>query len=253
MSATRLRGRTHDQCRRVVCELSVLSRADGSAQWSQDDTSVLAAVYGPRQAPQQKEDAELAVIEVVFKPRGGLQGSVDKENEVIIRSTLEAVVMLGQHPRTSITVVLQVMQEDGSVLACACNAACAALVNAGVPMRCMFACVSCVVDVMGGMLLDPDSKEEQAACATMLWGFTSSFEAQETAAATTKPQPVVGEGALLCHTWPGAASVIQQAGPKPTGSLQCDSLLDTFDLSRLACRQLAAFQRAAFLKSLGGG
>ncbi|KAJ9524659.1 hypothetical protein QJQ45_017591 [Haematococcus lacustris] len=196
MSATRLRGRTHYQCRRVVCELSVLSRADGSAQWSQDDTSVLAAVYGPRQAPQQKEDAELAVIEVVFKPRGGLQ-----------------------------------------------------------------ACVGCVVDVMGGMLLDPDSKEEQraccshlqAACATMLWGFTSSFEAQETAAATTKPQPVVGEGALLCHTWPGAASVIQQAGPKPTGSLQCDSLLDTFDLSRLACRQLAAFQRAAFLKSLGGG
>lgn len=58
-----------------MCELSLLTRADGSAKWTQEGTCVVAAVYGPRQAQQRKEDAEKAVIEVVFKPRSGLQGA----------------------------------------------------------------------------------------------------------------------------------------------------------------------------------
>lgn len=60
--------------RTLVCERSLLNRADGSARWAQDGSSVLAAVYGPRQAQQRKEDAEKAIIEVVFKPRSGLAG-----------------------------------------------------------------------------------------------------------------------------------------------------------------------------------
>jgi ribonuclease PH len=59
-----------------VCELAVLNRADGSAKWTQENTSVVAAVYGPRQAMQRKEDAEQAVVEVVFKPRSGIQGAL---------------------------------------------------------------------------------------------------------------------------------------------------------------------------------
>jgi hypothetical protein len=62
-------------CRTLVCELSVLGRADGSAKWSQGQTVVLAAVYGPRSAPPRREMADRAVVEVVFKPRSGLQGA----------------------------------------------------------------------------------------------------------------------------------------------------------------------------------
>lgn len=60
--------------RTIVSELSQLQRADGSAKWAQENTCVLAAVYGPRLAPPRKEDAERAVVEVVFKPRSGIQG-----------------------------------------------------------------------------------------------------------------------------------------------------------------------------------
>lgn len=52
----------------------MLARADGSAKWVQEGSAVLAAVHGPHQAGQRKEDAEKAVIEVVFKPRAGLAG-----------------------------------------------------------------------------------------------------------------------------------------------------------------------------------
>lgn len=59
-------------CRTLLCERSLLQRADGSARWSQDKTSVLAAVYGPRTTLGRKEDSEQAVVEVVFKPKSGM-------------------------------------------------------------------------------------------------------------------------------------------------------------------------------------
>ena len=61
--------------RGLACERGLLNRADGSAKWTQDSSSVLAAVYGPRQAQLKNEDAEHAVVEVVFKPRSGFQGA----------------------------------------------------------------------------------------------------------------------------------------------------------------------------------
>jgi len=59
-------------CRTLLCERGLLQRADGSARWSQDKTSVLAAVYGPRTTLGRKEDSEQAVVEVVFKPKSGM-------------------------------------------------------------------------------------------------------------------------------------------------------------------------------------
>lgn len=73
-STTRQSGRHNGQMRMLQSERGVLNRADGSAKWSQDNTSVLVAVYGPRQARERREDAEKAVVEVVYKPRSGLQG-----------------------------------------------------------------------------------------------------------------------------------------------------------------------------------
>jgi hypothetical protein len=60
--------------RPLVSERAVLDRADGSAKWVQDSTAVLAAVHGPIQAGQRREDAERAVIQVLFKPRNGVPG-----------------------------------------------------------------------------------------------------------------------------------------------------------------------------------
>jgi exosome complex component RRP46 len=54
----------------------VIKAADGSALWKQDASSVLAAVYGPKQASMRKEDAERAVVEVIFKSTTGLSGGL---------------------------------------------------------------------------------------------------------------------------------------------------------------------------------
>lgn len=116
----------------------MLDAADGSAKWVQDGSAVLAAVHGPTQAGARREDAERAVVQVLFRPRSGLPGAAEQEAEAALTTLLEGVLLLGHHPRCLISVVVQVLQADGSLLAVALNAVCAALADAGVPMRCLF-------------------------------------------------------------------------------------------------------------------
>ena len=61
--------------RSLMCERGVLDRADGSAKWTQDGTIVLAGVYGPKQTSLSLEDAEQAVVGVVFTPKSGKSGT----------------------------------------------------------------------------------------------------------------------------------------------------------------------------------
>ena len=60
--------------RSLMCERGVLDRADGSAKWTQDGTSALAGVYGPKQTSLSIEDAEQAVVGVAYTPKSGRPG-----------------------------------------------------------------------------------------------------------------------------------------------------------------------------------
>ncbi|GAB5582003.1 transmembrane protein 91 isoform X1 [Prionailurus iriomotensis] len=175
--------------RHFACEQNLLSRPDGSASFLQGsyrgDTSVLAGVYGPAEVKVSKEIFNKATLEVILRPKIGLpegpaptlaepagpsqrawvghveEGVAEKSRERLIRNTCEAVVLGALHPRTSITVVLQVVSDAGSLLACCLNAACMALVDAGVPMRALFCGVTCALDSEGTLVLDPTAKQEK--------------------------------------------------------------------------------------------
>uniref|UniRef100_A0A8J8Y0J7 Exosome complex component RRP46 n=1 Tax=Callithrix jacchus TaxID=9483 RepID=A0A8J8Y0J7_CALJA len=156
--------------RHFACEQNLLSRPDGSASFLQGDTSVLAGVYGPAEVKVSKEIFNKATLEVILRPKIGLPGVAEKSRERLIRNTCEAVVLGTLHPRTSITVVLQVVSDAGSgaqLLACCLNAACMALVDAGVPMRALFCGVTCALDSDGTLVLDPTSKREKEARAVL--------------------------------------------------------------------------------------
>ncbi|KAM9047175.1 exosome complex component RRP46 isoform 1-T1 [Megaptera novaeangliae] len=101
--------------RHFACEQNLLSRPDGSASFLQGDTSVLAGVYGPAEVKVSKEIFNKATLEVTLRPKIGLPGVAEKSRERLIRNTCEAVVLGALHPRTSITVVLQVVSDAGSV------------------------------------------------------------------------------------------------------------------------------------------
>ncbi|XP_072346289.1 exosome complex component RRP46-like isoform X2 [Scyliorhinus torazame] len=149
------------QLRPFCCEHSLLSRPDGSACFTQGDTTVLAAVYGPAEVKVSKEIFDKATLDVLLKPKVGLPSVAEKSKEQMIRNTCEATILTALHPRSSITIVLQVIHDSGSLLSCCLNAACMALMDAGLPMRSVFCGVTCVIDSNGEILLDPTTKIEK--------------------------------------------------------------------------------------------
>lgn len=61
--------------RGTSCRLGALARADGSAQWEQEQTIVLAAVHGPLVAGGHREHPSEAVVDVHYRPFNGKSGA----------------------------------------------------------------------------------------------------------------------------------------------------------------------------------
>ncbi|XP_037230637.1 exosome complex component RRP46 [Falco rusticolus] len=156
------------------CEQGLLSRPDGSAAFLQGDTSVLAGLYGPAEVKGSKELPDRAVLEVLLRPKVGLPGVIERSREQLLRQTCEAVVLGVLHPRTAITLVLQVLSDAGSLLSCCINAACMGLLDAGLPLSSLFCGVTCALDPNGAIILDPTTRQEQEARAILTFAIDST-------------------------------------------------------------------------------
>ncbi|CAA6666020.1 unnamed protein product [Spirodela intermedia] len=174
MEEVRADGRNGQQLRPLVCTRNLLHRAHGSAQWCQGDTIVLAAVYGPKAGTKKGENPEKASIEVIWKPKTGQIGKTEKQYEMILRRTLQSICILTIHPNTTTSVILQVVSDSGALLPCAINASCAALVDAGIPLKHLAVSVSCGLTQNGSLILDPSKVEEQELQAFVCMAFPNS-------------------------------------------------------------------------------
>ncbi|KAI7844963.1 hypothetical protein COHA_001610 [Chlorella ohadii] len=230
-------GRSAGQIRTVRCERGLLTRADGSAQWTQGGTSCLASVTGPTQSyASSKEDAERATVDVVFRPRSGLAGAQERQHEAVIRRACEAVIVAALHPRALIQVVVQVVSDDGGVLACALNAACAALLDAAVPLRTLCAAVSAAqAEADGGLLLDPTAAEEAAAAATATFAFL----------------PLLAGGGGGGQDGTGSSDGLQLLTSQTRGRLSTDQLLDMMEAAKQGADRLAAFMQQSARQAAG--
>ncbi|CAN1148943.1 Exosome complex exonuclease RRP46 homolog [Linum perenne] len=111
-------GRTANQLRPLACSRSILHRAHGSASWSQGETKVLAAVYGPKAGTKKNEDPEKACIEVIWKPKTGQIGKEGKECEMIMKKTLQSICLLTINPNTTTSIIVQVSYLCQSLTVC---------------------------------------------------------------------------------------------------------------------------------------
>ncbi|KOM27463.1 hypothetical protein LR48_Vigan412s000500 [Vigna angularis] len=164
MEIDRPDGRSPNQLRPLACSCSVLHRAHGSSSWAQGETKVLAAVYGPKAGTKKNENPEKASIEVIWKPKTGQIGKVEKEYEMILKKTLESICIRTIYPNTTTSVIVQasfVLSIGNVLLPCAINAACAALVDAGIPLKHLAVAICCSVTDSGSILLDPTKDEEE--------------------------------------------------------------------------------------------
>ncbi|KAL8733300.1 MAG: hypothetical protein Q9181_003623 [Wetmoreana brouardii] len=89
--------------------LGPLNRADGSASYSSNGYSVLAAVNGPVEVQRRDEIPEEAAIDVVLRPAVGVGAVRERHLESIIEKTLRQVIIVSAHPRTLIQLTLQIV------------------------------------------------------------------------------------------------------------------------------------------------
>ncbi|XP_058201844.1 exosome complex exonuclease RRP46 homolog isoform X2 [Rhododendron vialii] len=167
MEIDRADGRTPNQLRPLACSRGILNRAHGSANWSQ--------VYGPKAGTKKNENPEKACIEVIWKPKTGQIGKPEKEYEMILKRTLQSICLLTVNPNTTTSVIVQVVNDDGALLPCAINAACAALVDAGIPLKNLAVAICCCLTDSGCVILDPNKLEEQKMKAFVYLVFPNSI------------------------------------------------------------------------------
>ncbi|KAA0161227.1 hypothetical protein FNF31_01218 [Cafeteria roenbergensis] len=126
----------------MIADLSLLSRADGSAKLACGETSVVAGVFGPMPSRSSRlEDPTKMVIEVTVRPMAGQASRVEKALERRILGVLERAVDVAAHPRALVRVAVQVCGNGGGLAAAALNACTLALLDAAVPLQyCPHAC-----------------------------------------------------------------------------------------------------------------
>lgn len=167
LDGLRVDGRLHTEVRKIRCSLGTLSRADGSAYYEQGNTRVLAAVYGPREPTGRDFEHDKAIVKCEFSTamfastarRRTWKG--DRKSTaaaIVVQRLFEGVILLAEYPRCQIDIYVQVLQNDGGTLVAAVNAACLALINAGVAMSDYV--VACSVGYVDNTFVaDPNSLE----------------------------------------------------------------------------------------------
>ncbi|XVF48560.1 hypothetical protein PTKIN_Ptkin03bG0200200 [Pterospermum kingtungense] len=221
MEVDREDGRTQNQLRPLACSRNILHRAHGSASWSQGDTKVLAAVYGPKAGTKKNENPEKACIEVIWKPKTGQIGKLEKEYEMILKRTLQSICILTVNPNTTTSIIIQLLPS-------AINAACVALVDAGIPMKHLAVAICCCVAKSGYVILDPTKLEEQKMKAFAYLVFPNSVHS------------VLPEGSLSVNGEPMEYGIITSV---THGTMPVDDYFYCLERGRAASAKLSDFLR----------
>jgi len=140
----RVDGRRANELRQIKIKMGLFSRADGSCYYEQGNTKILVAVYGPREISTHGGRHDRAVLNCEYtiasfssgerkkRAKGGRQSV---EMSLLIQQVFESAVLTELSPKSQIDIYVQVLQSDGGTKCASINAACLALIDAGVPMR----------------------------------------------------------------------------------------------------------------------
>ncbi|KAL8802127.1 MAG: hypothetical protein Q9182_003993 [Xanthomendoza sp. 2 TL-2023] len=186
--------------------LSPLGRADGSASYTDNGYTVIAAVNGPVEVQRRDEIPEEAAIDVVLRPATGVGSVRERHLESIIEKTLRQVILTSTHPRTLIQVTLQVVATPGehmatgdlhqsasnlSLLPALLQTSILALLSTSIPMTMTLTSTLIAVSSSGELLAAPSLKALKEAISAHVLSFSSHGELLV----------AESEGAFDMHTW----------------------------------------------------
>ncbi|MCJ1445651.1 MAG: Exosome non-catalytic core component [Stictis urceolatum] len=153
LALLRLDGRRWNELRRMHAQISTQAAADGSSYLEMGNTKVICTVSGPVEVRRGAAGAVVSgsagsggdekasvVVEVSVAGFSGVDRKrilrTDKrisELQQTISSAFSSTLFTHLYPRSTISVSLHVLAQDGAVLAACLNACTLALVDAGIP------------------------------------------------------------------------------------------------------------------------
>ncbi|QDZ18577.1 putative exoribonuclease [Chloropicon primus] len=168
-------------------------KVEGSVRLTSGRTEVAVEVKGPEASlasvvvkPTANRDRVSVNVKSVVSPVSGQSGEREQALEESIIKFVAGVLDPSCPPRTTITVVAQILSEDGSLLACLLNATALALMEAGIPLY--GTPVSVAVAVAHSepspprLCLDPDLAEERTSQLVGTYSYLfSSVDSSESA------------------------------------------------------------------------
>ncbi len=134
----RVDGRRFDELRPLKIEVGTLDKADGSAYVEHGRNKILAAVYGPREAhPKHIALADRAVIKCRYhmapfstdERKSPAPSRRELELSKVIREALEPAIMSEYFPRSTIDIIIEVLQADAGTRCAGITAAALALAD----------------------------------------------------------------------------------------------------------------------------
>lgn len=191
---------------------------------------MLAAIYGPKPGTRKGENPEKAAIEIIWKPKTGQIGKQEKEYEMVLKRTLQSICLLTIHPNTTTSVIVQVIDDDGALLPCAINASCAALVDAGIPLKHLAVAIGCGLNEHGSVMLDPTLAEEQKMQAFAYLVFPNVPLSVVPKSQSSQEEPI--EHGIITSVTHGTMSV--------------ENYLHCLERGRAACVKISEFYRRTF-------
>ncbi|MEM1557058.1 MAG: exosome complex exonuclease Rrp41 [Thermoproteota archaeon] len=156
----RIDDRALDELRPIKIRVGVLSNAQGSAYIEQGKNKILAAVYGPKEAlPKHISLPDRCILRCRYhmapfstsERKSPAPSRREIELSMIIRNSLEPLVMTSLFPRTVIDIFIEVLQADGGTRCAGLTAAVLALADAGIPLRGLTA--ACAVGKADGKVI----------------------------------------------------------------------------------------------------
>jgi len=240
-------GRLLDTLRTQQCELNTITRSTSSCSWESDFTRCVASIQGPREIQSNKENGEMLVIDAYYRD-GGLSSSSSGNNnsnsnsnrsmEYFIKQLCQSVLDLRKNPSLGMTVSVQTLNDDGSLLSAIINSIGMALVESGVETKGLMCGATCAIRKEDGkMVLDPTKQEENESRATMTCAFLINPKtvdktivlAMKTKGKMTETE--VFDGLALCRD--AATSVMEYFQATMRAEDEKDAALNPFSPSNL--------------------
>lgn len=153
----RVDGRRSKELRKLKSRMGLLE-CDGSAYLQLGNTKVIVQCHGPqslrREAPELTVEFEISSFAGSSMANRGRKSRELLELANVVQRTFRPLLLNVHGSRSGIHLHIHVLQSDGGILACALNACCLALIDAGIPL------LDFVSSVSVGMVTPKGSKPE---------------------------------------------------------------------------------------------